>query len=142
MAKQRKKMNVLVTGSFDLLHSGHIAFLKTAFHYGDVYVGIGSDKSIKQLKGRPTVNKQDERLYMVKAIRYVTDAWINSGMGYNDFFDDIPDDIDCLIVNEDQDNEDKRLLCDMMGIRYIILKREPEHGLPARSTTKQRKYYD
>ena len=132
-------MNVLVTGSFDLLHSGHIAFFKTAFLYGNVYVGIGSDKSIEQLKGRPTVNKQDERLYMVKAIRYVTDAWINSGMGENDFFLDVEEIwIDILIVNEDQDNNDKRLFCKRMDIEYIVLKREPEPGLPSRSSTKYR----
>ena len=131
-------MNVLVTGSFDLLHSGHIAFLKTAFHYGNVYVGIGSDESIESLKNRPTVHKQDERLYMVKSIRYVTDAWVNSGMGINDFFDDVDNFIDCLIVNEEQATEEKELFCDMMGIRYIVLKRTPEPGLPARSTTKYR----
>ena len=129
-------MKVLVTGSFDLLHSGHIAFLKTAYHYGDVYVGIGSDKSIEALKDRKTINPQDERLYMVKAIRYVTDAWINSGTGENDFFLDIEkSQIDMLIVNEDQNNNDKRLFCKRMEIVYLVLKRIPEPGLPIRSTT-------
>jgi cytidyltransferase-like protein len=33
---------VLVSGCFDLLHSGHIAFLKSAAAYGDLYVCIGS----------------------------------------------------------------------------------------------------
>ena len=41
----RKK--VFVSGCFDLLHSGHIAFLKEANNYGDVYVNIGNDKNIK-----------------------------------------------------------------------------------------------
>jgi len=135
-------MNILVTGSFDLLHSGHIAFLKTASHYGNVYVGIGSDKSIASLKGRPTVNKQDERLFMIRAIRYVFFAWINSGMGNIDFEDDLLKHnvwIDTLIVNEDQDYPEKRKLCKKYNIHYIVLKRVPEPGLPVRSTTALRK---
>ncbi len=61
----RKK--VFVSGCFDMLHSGHVAFFQEAAQHGDLYVGIGSDRTIKQLKGRPTVNTENERLYMVQA---------------------------------------------------------------------------
>jgi cytidyltransferase-like protein len=129
-------MRVFVSGSFDLLHSGHVAFFKEASTYGDLYVGIGSDKSIKQLKGRETINPQEERLYMVKAIRYVKDAWINSGMGMNDFLNDLLDEkIDILIVNEDQESEEKKIYCLLNQIKYVILQRKPEKGLPIRSST-------
>ena len=129
-------MNVFVSGSFDLLHSGHVAFFKEAAAYGNLYVGIGSDKSIKLLKGRETINPQEERLYMVKAIRYVKDAWINSGMEVNDFFNDfLEEDIDILIVNNDQDTEEKKVFCDLHQIKYVILQRKPEKGLPVRSST-------
>ena len=62
---------VFVSGCYDLLHSGHVAFFKEAYQLGDVYVGIGSDSTIADLKGRQTVNCEQERLYMVKAVRYV-----------------------------------------------------------------------
>ena len=134
-------MSVLVTGSFDLLHSGHIAFLKEASLYGKLFVGIGSDKSIKWLKKRPTVYTQEERLFMMQAIRYVDMAWINSGIGNLDFADDLLKYhtflmwTDKLIVNEDQDFPEKREFCDKNNIEYIVLKRIPEPGLPVRSTT-------
>jgi len=129
-------MKVFVSGSFDLLHSGHVAFLREASIYGELYVGIGSDKSIKCLKGRETINPQEERLYMVKAIRYVRDAWINSGMGVNDFLNDLQEEnIDILIVNEDQDTEEKKVYCLLHQIKYVILQRKPEKGLPVRSST-------
>ncbi len=80
---------VFVSGCFDMLHSGHVAFFKEASAYGDLYVGIGSDKTINRLKGRHTFNSEQERLYMVKAVKYVTDAWINSGSGILDFIDDL-----------------------------------------------------
>ena len=138
-------MSVLVTGSFDLLHSGHIAFLKEAARYGKLYVGIGSDASIMQLKKRPTIFSEDERLFMIRAIRYVELAWINSGMGNMDFADDFLKHnifINTLVVNEDQDFKEKRELCEKNDIRYVVLKRVPEKGLPSRSSTELRKYYD
>ena len=65
----RKK--VFVSGCFDILHSGHIAFLKEASQFGDLYVGLGSDKTIYDLKGRTTINSEDERLYMLEALSCV-----------------------------------------------------------------------
>ena len=51
-----------------MLHSGHVAFFKEASTHGDLYVGIGSDATIRELKDRKTINTERERLYMVKAI--------------------------------------------------------------------------
>ena len=129
-------MKVFVSGCYDMLHSGHVAFFKEVSSYGDLYVGIGSDSTILDLKGRHTINSEQERLYMVKSIRYVTDAWINSGSGLLDFVDDLkarrPD---RYIVNEDGHSPAKEELCKELGIEYIVLKRIPEAGLPARSST-------
>lgn len=132
--KNNKK--VFVSGCFDMLHSGHVAFFKEASTYGDLYVGLGSDNTIEGLKGRHTVNSDQERLYMVKAIRYVTDAWVNSGSGILDFVEDLrkfrPD---RYVVNEDGHSPLKEELCNELNIEYIVLKRIPEAGLPKRSTT-------
>ena len=74
-----KKKKVFVSGCYDMLHSGHVAFFEEAASHGDLYVGIGSDKTIYELKARKTINTEAERLYMVKALRVVKDAWVNSG---------------------------------------------------------------
>jgi cytidyltransferase-like protein len=119
-----------------MLHSGHVAFFKEAASYGDLYVGIGSDTTIFDLKGRFTVNSEQERLYMVKSVRYVTDAWVNIGSGILDFEEDLrrfkPD---LFVVNEDGHSPAKEKLCTELDIDYLILKRIPEAGLPPRSTT-------
>ena len=67
---------VFVTGFFDLLNSGHVQFLKEAAEYGELYVGVGSDAYFEELKGRQPICSEQERLYMVKAVRYVKDAFI------------------------------------------------------------------
>ena len=134
----RKK--VFVSGCYDMIHSGHVAFFIEASLYGDLYVGIGSDRTINDLKGRKTVNTDRERLYMVKALKCVKEAWINSGSGVLDFKEDLiklkPD---ILFVNEDGHSFEKEKLCKELGIEYIISKRLPHFGLPRRSTTDLRK---
>jgi cytidyltransferase-like protein len=127
---------VFVSGCYDLLHSGHVAFFKEASQFGDLHVGIGSDKTIEELKGRPTVNSEQERLYMVKAVRYVNEAFINRGRGMMDFEQELyrlkPD---IFVVNEDGYSPSKKMLCDQLGIELKVLERIPDAGLPPRSTT-------
>ena len=79
---------VMVSGCFDLLHSGHVAFFKEASSYGDLYVALGSDKTLFDLKGRVPINTEQERLFMVKAVSYVKDAFISHGSGLLDFIEE------------------------------------------------------
>lgn len=127
---------VFVSGCYDMLHSGHVAFFKEASQHGDLYVGIGSDSTIQDLKNRKTINTQEERLYMVKAIRYVKDAFINSGCGIMDFAEDVkalkPD---IFFVNTDGYTPEKKRFCEENGIELKVSTRVPEAGLPTRSTT-------
>lgn len=136
---RQDKKKVFVSGCYDMLHSGHVAFFKQASAYGDLYVGIGSDATIEQLKHRKTVYSERERLYMVKAIRYVTDAFINPGSGMMDFIDTV-DKVkpDIFVVNSDGGSDVKREFCRKRGIEYVVLEREPDAGLQARSTTSLR----
>ncbi len=131
---------VFVSGCFDLLHSGHVAFFEEAAAYGDLYVGLGSDRTMLQLKGRKTINTERERLYMVKALRMVKEAWINSGTGLMDFEKEITElKPDIFFVNEDGFTIDKQELCSRLGITLQVSRRIPHHGLPAHSNTSLRK---
>ena len=127
---------VFVSGCYDMLHSGHIAFFEEAAQHGDLYVGIGSDKTINELKARKTVNTDAERLYMIKALKVVKDAWINKGSGLLDFLDELETlQPDIFFVNADGHTAAKESLCKEMGIEYVVSKRVPHGDLPARSTT-------
>ena len=131
---------IFVSGCYDMLHSGHVAFFEEAAQRGDLYVGIGSDSTTEQLKGRPSINTEKERLYMVRAIKHVKDAWINSGSGLLDFEKEIKQlKPDIFFVNEDGFTPDKKKLCEEIGVKLIVSKRIPHKGLPARSTTAMRK---
>jgi rfaE bifunctional protein nucleotidyltransferase chain/domain len=67
---------VMVNGTFDVLHPGHIALLNTAHSYGDwLIVAIDTDRRVKELKGeqRPINNQHDRRIMLanLKAVDIV-----------------------------------------------------------------------
>lgn len=134
----RKK--VVVTGSYDWFHSGHVRFLEEVSAYGDLYVVVGHDANIRLLKGKGhPLFPQAERRYAVGSIKFVKQALISSGDGWLDADPEIrklkPD---IYAVNEDGDKGGKREYCQQLGIEYLVLKREPAPGLSRRSSTELR----
>ena len=79
---------------------------------------------------------QEERLFMVKNIKAVKEAYINEGRGVIDFLptlDLVKPDI--FVVNAEGGSVEKRQLCEERGIQYIELQRTPHEGLQARSSS-------
>jgi D-beta-D-heptose 7-phosphate kinase/D-beta-D-heptose 1-phosphate adenosyltransferase len=69
---------IIVNGTFDILHSGHLALLNYARSLGDhLVVAIDSDRRVKELKGvsRP-VNTQAERQELLSNLRSVDEVRI------------------------------------------------------------------
>ena len=64
---------VMVNGTFDVLHPGHVALLNTARSYGDyLIVAIDTDRRVKELKGdkRP-INSQQDRSIILSNLKAV-----------------------------------------------------------------------
>ena len=63
---------VWTNGTFDVLHVGHLKLLEYAASFGQLTVGIDSDKRVKELKGldRPFNNTLD-RKYFLESIKFV-----------------------------------------------------------------------
>lgn len=135
LSSSRKK--VLVTGSYDWLHSGHVRFFEETSELGDLYVVVGSDENVRLLKGEghPLLSEH-ERRYMVQSIRFVKQALISSGSGWMDAEPEIekirPN---IYAVNEDGDKPEKREFCQKHGLEYVVLRRIPKEGLIGRHST-------
>jgi glycerol-3-phosphate cytidylyltransferase-like family protein len=114
-----------------------VRFTEEASAYGDLYVCLGNDVNVCQLKGpgHPLLS-QDERRYVVGSIKYVKQTVISTGSGWLDADPEIrriqPD---IYVVNEDGDRGGKREYCQQLGMEYLVLKRTPAPGLPPRSST-------
>lgn len=67
---------VFTNGCFDILHRGHIEYLRQSKGLGDrLIVGLNSDASVRRLKGssRP-INSQKDRCVLLKALRFVDEV--------------------------------------------------------------------
>ena len=134
------KKKVLVTGCFDWFHSGHVRFFEEVSEMGDLYVVVGNDANVRELKGQnhPMFSEQ-ERRYMAGSIRFVKQALISTGHGWLDAEPELrrlkPD---IYAVNEDGDRPEKQKYCHENDIEYVVLKRLPKAGLPRRQSTVMR----
>lgn len=86
---KKGQTTVLVGGCFDVLHPGHVIFLKKAKKVGDrLIILLESDEKIKKLKGvsRP-IHNQKERAIILKALKFVDSVKLLPFMKTNKEYD-------------------------------------------------------
>ena len=72
--KKFERPVVFTSGVFDLVHAGHLEYLKEARRYGgSLIVGVNTDKSAKKLEKGPSrpFNNADDRAKLIASLRYV-----------------------------------------------------------------------
>ena len=95
-----RRPRVLVAGSFEFLHPGHLALLRYAWEHGDVYVVVSRDVNFEKFKKRKPALSEQERLEVVKSIKYVASAVLGDEQ---DFFKPIEElKPDVIVLGPDQ----------------------------------------
>jgi FAD synthetase len=110
--EQKQKKIVLASGTFDLLHLGHVRFLEEAKKAGgensELIVIVARDSTVEKRKGVKPVMPEDQRRALVEALKMVDEAIL----GYDEF--DISKVIekikpDIIAVGYDQDGIEKEV---------------------------------
>lgn len=70
MAKKR----VVIAGTFDILHPGHVFLISKAAKIGNVIVVVARDRNVLRAKGHPPVIPEEQRLFMVQSLKGVSKA--------------------------------------------------------------------
>lgn len=108
-ARGDKKL-ILTNGCFDVLHIGHIRYLKEAKSYGDILlVAVNSDTSVRKLKGegRPVVSEM-ERAKIIASLRFVDYVVIFTETDVCSIIREIEPDIHCKGGDYREDNVPER----------------------------------
>lgn len=122
---------LFVTGSFDNLGSRHVRFLEEASKAGDVRVLLWSDETVRALEGRAPRFPQEERLYLLQAIRYVSQVTLVAGQTERDAISRVDElQPEVWVVDEASDNAQKREYSRSHSIEYRVLKKENLQGFP------------
>jgi len=100
-------VKVMATGTFDLLHQGHIYYLKEAKKLGDkLAVVVATDSTVRRLKHEP-VNPEEIRLTLIKELKVVDEAYI----GHDDDMYEIVEEIkpDIIALGFDQIHDENKI---------------------------------
>ena len=100
-------VKVMATGTFDLLHLGHIYYLKEAKKLGDkLAVVVATDITVRRLKHEP-VNPEEIRLDLIKQLKIVDEAYL----GHEDDMYEIVEEIkpDIIALGFDQLHDEKKI---------------------------------
>ena len=100
-------VKVMATGTFDLLHMGHIYFLKEAKKLGDTLcVVIATDVTVRKLKHEP-VNPEEIRLNLIQELNVVDEAYL----GHEDDMYAIVEEVrpDIIALGYDQIHDEKKI---------------------------------
>ncbi len=123
--KGRSKIKVVLTGGvFDIIHPGHIFVLKSAKKLGDfLIVVIATDKNTKRNKGRNPLNRENQRLELVKSLKMVDLAIIGREGKIMDIVLKIRPNI--ITLGYDQKHDESALLKESqlrgMSIKFVRL---------------------
>ncbi|MCY0874275.1 MAG: cytidylyltransferase family protein [Acidianus infernus] len=113
---------VFVGGTFDIIHPGHIEFLREAARLGRVYVSVARDKNSEKIKGRKPINDEEQRLEVVKSIRYVYDAFLGDEKDFIKSIERVKPDIIFLGPDQHVNIEELKKELEKRGINAEIVK--------------------
>lgn len=123
--------NVIVSGSFDDIRSQTIRFLEEASHLGDLTVLLLPDQAIQAQHGEAPKFPLEERLYILSAIRYVSQVIVAPACGDQD---ELPlaamPPHACWAVLETESNPRKQAYCRSIGIDYQVIHQADLRGFP------------
>jgi len=127
MSETKKGKVVLASGTFDLLHLGHVKFLEEAKKAGGpnakLVVIVARDSTVKKRKGRAPIIPEDQRRALIEALKVVDEALL----GYEDFniertIEKIKPDI--IAVGHDQNGIERevRKFIEEKGLKIEVVK--------------------
>ncbi|MFX1340279.1 MAG: adenylyltransferase/cytidyltransferase family protein [Promethearchaeota archaeon] len=122
MKKNKKK--VMIAGTFDILHPGHIFLINEAAKLGDVYVVVATDKNRETYSGIAPIVPEEQRLELIKNIKNVKDAKL--GRHDNDTLKTVQEiNPDIILLGPDQKFSVEKLqnALEMKGMNHIEVKR-------------------
>ncbi len=88
---------VMVFGTFDIFHPGHLSFLRQAKKFGEqLIVVVARDKNVLKIKGRQPVNSESSRLNQLKVVNIIDKVFLGNLENPYKIIDEIKPEVICL----------------------------------------------
>ncbi|MDO8056446.1 MAG: adenylyltransferase/cytidyltransferase family protein [Candidatus Hermodarchaeota archaeon] len=92
---------IVIAGTFDILHPGHVFLISEAAKLGEVIVVVARDENVVHAKCHPVIVPEQQRLFMVQALKGVSEAILgNPGRDFLAIIEELQPDILLLGPNQ------------------------------------------
>ena len=97
----------MCAGTFDILHKGHLFYLKESKKQGDnLVVIIARDLNVEKIKDKKPINNEQDRLETIKALEFIDKAILGNKGNIFNIIEEIKPDIICLGYDQKIDEKD------------------------------------
>ena len=112
---------VMVFGTFDGLHEGHLDFFRQAKEYGDyLIVAVARDVNVKKIKNKLPINNENERLAIVKQCGLVDEARLGYENDPYKIIKEVKPDVICIGYDQNSFNKNLEARLQEMGLDIKI----------------------
>ncbi|MHA1860233.1 MAG: adenylyltransferase/cytidyltransferase family protein [Candidatus Asgardarchaeia archaeon] len=131
-----KRKKVLIGGTFDIIHPGHIHLIEYASKLGDLIVVVSRDDNSKRFKGRDTIIPEEQRLKVVSSIKGVKKAILGNRSDIFKIVEEVKPDIIVLGPDQKVDETELRRRVEKASLKTEIIRlKERYEGYPYCSTS-------
>ncbi len=129
---------IVIAGTFDILHPGHVFLISEAAKLGEVIVVIARDDNVLHAKGRQVIVPEKQRLFMVQALKGVSQAILGKpGPDFIGIVEELEPDILLLGPNQKMNLEEVQTRLQQMGLKTKVMRLNRLFDeFPLNSTTK------
>tara|TARA_Y100000310_G_scaffold345709_1_gene468635 strand:+ start:38818 stop:39243 length:426 start_codon:yes stop_codon:yes gene_type:complete len=134
---------VLAFGTFDLLHPGHLSYLKQAKEQGNrLVVIVATDSNVEKIKGKLPINDQEHRKELVKALKIVDDVFVGFEADMIKSVEKVNPDIVCLGYDQKPNDIELQKTFDEKGIKARIFRAKPFNEEQFKSSKIKKKVFE
>ncbi|MCY0891425.1 MULTISPECIES: DUF357 domain-containing protein [Pyrobaculum] len=127
---------VMVAGTFEILHPGHLAYLKKAWEMGYVIAVVSSDENAERTKKRKLVIPQQQRAEVLSSLYYVHRVVLGSPGDIFDIFNTVRPDVVLLGPNQNVKEEVVKREAKKRGVDVNVIRLEELRQCELCSTTR------
>ena len=128
---------ILAFGTFDIFHSGHLAYLKQAREIakdGELIVIVARDKNVKKFKNKKPLNSEKDRLEIIRHLKIVDRAVLGKENNIFTLVKQIKPDIILLGYDQKPSEEELEKKLDKLNIKSKIMRAKPYNPHKMKST--------
>ncbi|MHA1791390.1 MAG: adenylyltransferase/cytidyltransferase family protein [Promethearchaeota archaeon] len=134
---KNEKKKIMIAGTFDIIHPGHLYLINEASKLGEVTVIVGTDEIVTKLKGKKPIIPEVQRVFIVNSIKGVKKAILGKkSTDFSTIISEVKPDLILMGPDQGPNNEKLKEIIKSTGLSIEIKRLDSRiNNFPLTSTT-------